>query len=47
MGIIGDGPTAATAKALGLDTVRPTFAFRTDAMKAVLPSGNDLGSIAT
>ncbi len=44
MRIIGDGPTAATAKALGLDSVRPTFAFRTDAMKAVLPSGKNLGA---
>jgi hypothetical protein len=43
MRIIGDGPTAATAKGLGLDVVRPAFAFRTDAMKAVLPLGKNLG----
>ena len=47
LSIIGDGPTAATAKALGLDTVRPAFAFRTDALKAILPAGKDLGSIKT
>lgn len=44
MRIIGEGPTAATARVLGLDTARPTFAFRTDAMKAVLPSGKNLGA---
>jgi hypothetical protein len=44
--ITGDGPTATTAKSLGLDTTRATFAFRTDAMRAVLPLGKDLGSSA-
>jgi hypothetical protein len=47
LSINGAGPTAATAKALGLDAVRPAFAFRTDAMKAVLPAGKDLGAIAS
>lgn len=47
LSINGDGPTSATAKALGLDAVQPTFAFRTEAWKAVLPSGKDLGAIAT
>jgi acetoacetate decarboxylase len=44
--INGDGPTAATAKALGLDAIRPTFAFRTEGWKAVLPEGKDIGAIA-
>jgi hypothetical protein len=43
--ITGDGPTARTAKSLGLNTTRATFAFRTDAMKAVLPLGTDLGAL--
>ena len=46
LNIIGDGPTAATVKALGLETVRPAFAFRTDALKSILPEGKDMGSIA-
>jgi hypothetical protein len=46
LSINGDGPTAATAKALGLDAARPSFAFRTEAWKAVLPAGEDLGAIA-
>jgi hypothetical protein len=45
--ITGDGPTATTAKLLGLDTIRATFAFRTDAMRAVLSLGKDLGSLPT
>ena len=45
--IIGEGPTAATAKVLGLDAVRPAFAFRADTWKAVLPAGKDIGAIAT
>jgi hypothetical protein len=46
LSIKGNGPTAATAKALGLDVVRPTFAFRTEGWKAVLPAGKDLGAIS-
>lgn len=44
--ISGEGPTAKTIKALGLDAMRPSFAFRADAMRTVLPLGKDLGSVA-
>ncbi len=43
--ILGDGATAATVRTLGLDAVRPAFAFRTDSFKAILPLGKDLGAI--
>jgi hypothetical protein len=42
--ITGDGPTAATLQALGLDSARPAFALRTDSLKAALPLGKDLGA---
>ncbi|HEX9208716.1 MAG TPA: acetoacetate decarboxylase family protein [Steroidobacteraceae bacterium] len=45
--IIGDGPTAATLRALGLDAARPAFAMRTDAVQAVLPFGKDIGAAGT
>ncbi|MCI4680894.1 acetoacetate decarboxylase family protein [Rhodoblastus acidophilus] len=44
--ITGDGPTAKTIKALSLDTIRPSFTFRTDALHSVLPSGKDIGAVA-
>src|SRR5205814_2655170 len=39
----GDGPTARTVKALGLDGAKPALAFRTDAMRSILPMGQDMG----
>ena len=41
--VIGDGPTARTVKALGIDAMKPLAAFRTDGMRSVLPAGTDLG----
>jgi acetoacetate decarboxylase len=43
--IIGDGPTAATLRALGLHAARPAFALRVDSLRAVLPAGKDLGAV--
>lgn len=37
--ITGDGPTSRTVKALGLDRAKPALAFRTDAMRSILPAG--------
>lgn len=42
--VIGDGPTARSIRALGIDGTRPAFAFRTDAMRSVLPRGKDVGA---
>jgi hypothetical protein len=42
--ILGDGPTARNARALGLDSSKPTLAFSTDRMRSILPAGEDLGS---
>lgn len=42
--VIGDGPTARSVRALGLDTARPLLAFRTDRFRAILPAGVELGS---
>ncbi len=42
--IQGDGPTARFAARLGLDTMKPSFAWRTLAMRAILPLGEDLGA---
>jgi hypothetical protein len=41
--LLGDGPTAETFRALSLDRQPPILAFRTDAMRAVLPLGVDMG----
>lgn len=37
--VTGDGPSARTARALGLDQRAPSFMFRTDRLRAVLPEG--------
>lgn len=39
----GDGPTAASLRALGLDGKKPLASFRTDAFRARLPAGVDVG----
>ncbi len=41
--ITGNGPTARTVKALGLDAAAPMLAFRTNAMRSILPAGIDKG----
>ena len=40
---LGDGPTARTLATLGIDSVKPMIAFRTDDLRAILPLGKDLG----
>ncbi len=42
--ITGKGPCANTIHTLGLDGARAAAAFRTDAMRAALPHGVNLGS---
>lgn len=42
--IIGEGPTSHTLRALGLEGKKPSFAFRTDDMRSVLPRGKDMGA---
>jgi len=37
--VIGDGPTAKSVRALGLDQMKPLAAFRTDRMRSILPAG--------
>ena len=44
--VIGDGPTSTSIRALGIHGRAPTFAFRTDAMRSVLPRGKDMGPAA-
>jgi hypothetical protein len=43
--VTGDGPTAKTIQALGLHTRKPTLAFVTDHMRAILPAGEDVGAL--
>jgi hypothetical protein len=43
LSILGDGPTARSARALGLDRASIVAAFRTDGFRARLPAGVDLG----
>ncbi len=40
--LTGEGPTAKSIRALGIEGKRPAFAFRTDDMRSVLPRGKDL-----
>jgi hypothetical protein len=40
----GDGPSAATVRALGLDRAKALAAFRTDGMRSILPLGEDMGA---
>jgi Acetoacetate decarboxylase (ADC) len=42
--ILGEGPTSKTVRALGIEGVKPAFAFRTDDMRSVLPRGKDMGA---
>lgn len=42
--VLGDGPTSRTIRALGLEGTKPSFAFRTDEMRSVLPRGKDMGA---
>jgi hypothetical protein len=42
--IAGDGPTATSVRALGLDRAKPMLAFRTDRMRSILPLGEDMGA---
>ncbi|MGO8996900.1 MAG: hypothetical protein ACLQVI_26600 [Polyangiaceae bacterium] len=41
--IMGDGPTSTTLRALALETAKPLAAFRTDAMRSILPLGEVMG----
>lgn len=43
--ILGSGPTADAFVALGLEGKKPMGAFRTDAFRAVLPEGVDVGRV--
>jgi len=43
--LMGSGPTADNLRTLGLHEMRPSVSFRTDAMKSILPAGEDLGAI--
>jgi hypothetical protein len=41
--LTGEGPTATTVRALGLDAMKPLLAFRTDGLRSILPAGVDMG----
>jgi hypothetical protein len=41
--IVGDGPTAATARRLELDRRRPLVTFRADELRSTLPAGEFVG----
>lgn len=43
--VVGSGKTSDAFVALGLDRVKPLGAFRTDAFRAVLPEGQDVGRV--
>lgn len=42
--LTGDGPTAKTLAALGLDAQKPTLACRSDRMRSILPLGVDIAA---
>jgi hypothetical protein len=42
--VVGEGPTSNIIRKLALDTLVPSVAFRTDALKTVLPLGKDIGT---
>jgi hypothetical protein len=46
MKVLGDGPMVKCVKALGLDGAKPSLAMRTDAMRSILPAGEDMGGVA-
>lgn len=41
--VLGDGPTAETARRLGLESATRLVSFRTDRFRAILPAGVDIG----
>lgn len=43
--IIGDGPTAKSMRALGLDGAKPLAAFRTNGMRSILPIGEVIATL--
>jgi hypothetical protein len=43
--MLGDGPTAKTMRALGLDARKPALAYRTDRLRSILPAGEDMGPV--
>ncbi len=43
--LLGKGPTASKMRALGLEHMQPTLAFRTDGLRSILPAGKDMGPI--
>jgi hypothetical protein len=44
--LLGDGPTARTMHALGMDARAPALAFCTDRFRAILPAGVEMGRVA-
>jgi hypothetical protein len=43
--MLGDGPTAKTVRALGLDVRTPALAYCTDRLRSILPAGEDMGPL--
>ncbi len=43
--LLGQGPTATTVKALGLETMQPMLTLRTDSMQFELPEGKELATV--
>ena len=43
--MLGDGPTAKTMRALGLDARTPAVAYCTDGLRSILPAGEDMGPV--
>jgi hypothetical protein len=43
--MLGDGPTAKTMRALGLDVRTPVVAYCTDRLRSILPAGEDMGPV--
>lgn len=41
--VIGDGPTAQSVRALGMESLQPAAVFRTERFRAILPAGADIG----
>ncbi len=46
LAVRGDGPTAATLRALGIQGAAPHVVFRSDALAAKMPAGADTGPLA-
>ncbi len=45
--VLGDGPTAAKVRELGIDASDPVAAFRAEGFRARLPAGEDVGPLRT